>query len=178
MSIEKIITVCERRWALPALCALADGAPVRAYPLAKYMGAGRTGLHKALQHLAALGYVERVKGYGHPLRPELVLTRTGQVMAQMAKPYGESLKINPVSRGKPLGKWALPTLMIAQTPVRFNDLGRQLGRVSDRALALNLSDLEGKSLLAYRCNTKIRPIIGRYQTTVLGQHIVERFADI
>ncbi len=175
MSMTKIIKLCERRWALMALCALAEGAPQRAYPLAQYLGAGRAGVHEALQHLLALGLIQKPSGHGHPLRPEFSLTSAGRKMAEMAAPYARSVFELPTLGGKPLGKWGLPILITARKPIGFSDLGRRLEFVTDRALSLSLRELEDKRFLSYRVDQTTRPISGTYQATKTGLRLVGGF---
>jgi DNA-binding HxlR family transcriptional regulator len=175
MSMAKIIKLCERRWALLALCALAEGAPQRAFPLAQYLGAGRAGVHDALQHLLALGLLQKTKGYGHPLRPEFSLTSAGHKMTKMAAPYARNVQKLPVLGGRPLGKWGLPILISARKPIGFSNLGRRLERVTDRALSLSLRELEEKQFLSYKVDQAIRPISGLYQTTKMGLRLVDGF---
>ena len=177
MSMAKIIKLCERRWALIALCALAEGAPQRAYPLAQYLGAGRAGVHEALQHLLALGLLQKARGHGHPLRPEFALTSAGYKMAEMAAPYARGVFELPVLGGRPLGKWGVPILISARKPIGFSDLGRQLERVTDRALSLSLRELEDKQFLSYKVDQATRPVSGLYQATKTGLRLVDGFLN-
>jgi len=178
MSIENLISLCKHRWALPALCALAAGAPLRAYPLAQYLGGGRAGVKQGLDHLIALGFVKKTSGHGHPLRPEIYITKTGHEMAIMATPYAHGLAELPMLGGKPLGRWALPALTLAQTPIRFNDFGRAMPAITDRALSLTLQDLEAKTLLSFKRQGSGRRALGLYQATKTGQKITKSFISL
>ena len=177
MAIEDLITLCNRRWALPVLCALADGAPTRAYPLALHMKAGRASITEGLQHLIALGYVSKPKGHSHPLQPDIYLTESGEALAASAAPYMKGIAENPALGGKPLGKWSLPALAMARAPVRFNDLRRSLPSITDRALSLTIHELEAKTLLTFEQQHDTRPVIGLYQATSAGQGLIMGLVD-
>ena len=172
MAIEDLIKLCERRWAIPVLCALADGAPTRAYPLALHMKAGRASITESLQHLIRLGYVRKPAGHSHPLQPDIYLTESGRALAAAAATYVRCIHKLPVLGARPLGKWALPALASACAPVRFNDLRRSLPGITDRALSLTLHELEAKTLLDYRQRPGIRPAIGLYRATRCGRDMV------
>ncbi len=48
------------------------------------LGVGRDSLRRAMEALICLGYAQRNEGYGHPLRPEYVITDAGRSAADLA----------------------------------------------------------------------------------------------
>ena len=103
---------------------------MRFVELQRKLGVGRDSLRRALDALIELGFVERNTGYGHPLRPEYVITAEGRTAA--------SLAARVVAAGDPetlLRKWSVPVLAELDGDRRFSELRASLPGVSPRALA-------------------------------------------
>lgn len=120
-------------------------------------------LTRNLQALMAAGWVARNPGYGHPLRPEYILTSTGKVLA----PHCSKL-VSAVSR---LGvadtvyrKWSVPLLVrIKAGAGRFSTLREDLG-VNPRALTQSLHRLRDSDLVLQRTD---------YRLTASGKRIAK-----
>src|ERR1700742_3786009 len=84
MSTESLIALFHHRWAPPALALLADRGGARFVELQRKLDVGRESLRRALDALIELGYVRRNPGYGHPLRPEYVITAAGRKAGRVA----------------------------------------------------------------------------------------------
>src|SRR5262245_12281664 len=125
------------RWAPPALALVAERGGVRFVELQRKLGVAHDPLRKALDPLLELGLVARNPGYGHPLRPEYLATPAG---AEAGRVCAAVLKAG--DSGVLLRKWSVPTLAQLDEPRRFSELRASLTRVSPRALALALRDLE------------------------------------
>jgi DNA-binding HxlR family transcriptional regulator len=144
---------------------------VRFVELQRKLGVGRESLHRALDALVELGYVRHNDGYGHPLRPEYVMTATGRKAAVLATRVAES-----PAREALLRKWSVPVLAQLTKPQRFSEIRAALPGVTPRALAIALRDLESTQLVrrevlptrppstVYRATPKARPI----QSSVMG----------
>ncbi len=140
MNKSQLVTICSRSWSLMALRLLADGTASRVSPLAAAAGCGRTSMSASVVHLGELGLVERNPGYGHPLRPEFRLTRSGKALAAWAADlYG----IAETDQDRLLirSKWSLPLISCLPDETRYSELRRQLHPVSDRALSQCLGHL-------------------------------------
>src|SRR6478736_5405251 len=84
VSTEELIELFHHRWAPPALALLGERGGARFVELQRRLGVGRESLVRALAALLASGLVRRNEGYGHPLRPEYVLTARGRRAASTA----------------------------------------------------------------------------------------------
>ena len=75
------------------------------------LGVGRESLRRTLDSLLALGLVARNPGYGHPLRPEYVLTRSGEDAARRCAALLAAADDEVLLR-----KWSLPVLAALAAP--------------------------------------------------------------
>lgn len=142
VSIPDLIALFHHRWSAPVLAELLRQKGSRFAALSGTLGVGSDSLRRALDSLLALGLVARNPGYGHPLRPEYVLTAEGTRVAQRcAKLLSES------EDDVLLRKWSLPVLAALQDPARFSELRAVVPGVTPRALALALKDLQGAGLV-------------------------------
>ena len=82
MSIQELIAIFHHRWSAPVLAELLRQKGSRFAALSGTLGVGRESLRRTLDSLLALGLVARNPGYGHPLRPEYVLTSRGEDAAR------------------------------------------------------------------------------------------------
>src|SRR3954452_17426914 len=137
MSTERLVELFHHRWAAPALAVLDARGAVRFVELQRKLGVGRESLRRALDALVELGYVEPNEGYGHPLRPEYVITQTGRKAAVLA-----TLVAASPARETLLRKWSVPVLTQLTQARRFSELRGSLPMASARALAIALRDLE------------------------------------
>jgi DNA-binding HxlR family transcriptional regulator len=174
LSIEDL---SHRRWALPILAQLADTSGSRFVPLAHHLGLSREALRQTLDALIEQGLVTRNPGYGHPLRPEYVLTARGRRIA----PLCATVLVAARRRGIEdvvLKKWSLPILAALGSESRYGELRRVVG-ASPRALTLALKELVARGLVerrvhdgfppstTYRATRKSAPV--RRQLALLGE---------
>src|SRR6185436_15077951 len=127
VSIPDLIALFHHRWSAPVLAELLRQKGSRFAALAGILGVGSDSLRRALDSLLTLGLVARNPGYGHPLRPEYVLTDDGRVVAErcaelLATNEGEVL----------LKKWSLPVLAALMQPARFSELRAAVPGVTPR----------------------------------------------
>jgi len=89
-----------------------------------------------------LGLVRRNTGYGHPMRPEYLLTASGKAIGPCCVSLAAYL--DKMGWQKPgLDKWSLPvTALIGEDTLRFGELRDGLSGASPRAIALALKSLE------------------------------------
>jgi len=140
--------LCGHAWALRILDILRHRDGARFVELANLTGASRPRLTAALQALITAGLVMRNPGYGHPLRPEYLLTEAGR---RAADPAGECLAIAGRWRRDPAlvyRKWPLPILnAIGGDDRRFAALKTDLPGATPRALSLGLASLAAAGLV-------------------------------
>ena len=155
--MSTLVALCHNRWSVPILAELHRQRGSRFVTLARTLGLSRESLRRTLAALIESGLVGRNPGYGHPLRPEYVLTRAGAPLASACLPLVETLHSRALEEVG-LKKWSLPTILaLAGGPKRFSELREALEGVSPRALALALKDLEAAELLERRVTTDYPP---------------------
>ncbi|MCV6576495.1 MAG: winged helix-turn-helix transcriptional regulator [Cohaesibacter sp.] len=138
-------------------------------------GANRTAFVQSLNHLIAMGLVERNPGYGHPLRPEFQLTQSGIVAAALATKI-QTLPREKEQRDLLRRSWTLPILTSLNRPRQFNDIKRNLQVISDRALSQSLKSLEARDWVCRQIDVSARPPISIYNTVNTGRKISQIIA--
>jgi DNA-binding HxlR family transcriptional regulator len=162
VSIQDLIALFHHRWAAPILAELRRQKGARFAALAGILGVGRESLRRTLDALIDLGLVARNPGYGHPLRPEYVLTRRGtHVAARCARLLGALGDKREVA----LRKWSLPVLIALRHADRFSELRDELPGITPRALALALKDLQAAGLVERRVDEDAYPPTVVYAAT-------------
>ena len=114
--------------------------------LASELGVARQTLRRALDAAIERGLVAPNPGYGHPLRPEYLLTPVGRRLEGPCRDLvGLAERLAPDLAGR---KWTLPVLAAVHGGAeRFTDLAVVLGSVTPRALSRALDDLVDAGLL-------------------------------
>jgi DNA-binding HxlR family transcriptional regulator len=155
--VSTLVELFHLRWATPILVELHRGRGGRFVTLAHGLGLSRESLRRTLRALLERGLVARNPGYGHPLRPEYVLTAEG---ARLAPACGELLDALRSAGLEEVGlkKWSMPVLRaLDQGAERFSELRAMLPGITPRALALALKDLEAADLVERRVTTDYPP---------------------
>ena len=165
MSTDELVDLFHHRWAPPALALLGERGGARFVELQRRLGVGRESLRRALGRLGELGYVSPNTGYGHPLRPEYLLTREGRPAARLAARVLASGDQDTLLR-----KWSVPVLAELTEERRFSELYASLPGVTPRALALALQELESARLVAREVRAT-RPPSTAYRATAEGRRI-------
>ena len=155
-----LVRLCERTWSLRVLDLLHQRGGARFVELASGTGASRPRLTAALEALIEAGLVIRNPGYGHPLRPEYILTERGRNAAEAAT---DCLAV--ASRWHDHAdiihrKWPLPILgSIGEDACRFSALRSALPGVTARALSLTLTGLSSAGLLRREVLDSAPPLV-------------------
>ena len=143
------------RWSLPILAELHRGGGTKFVTLANRLGVGRETLRRTLDALIEADLVARNPGYGHPLRPEYVLTAGGRRLGPAAMRLVDALHDEGLE-DVGLKKWSLPVVLELAAERRFVELRTAL-RVSPRALTLALKDLAHAGLVERRVHDGFPP---------------------
>jgi DNA-binding HxlR family transcriptional regulator len=139
-----LLVLCHHRWSLPVLAEIGRTRGGRFATLTGRLGVTGESLRRTLAYLGDQGLVERNPGYGHPLRPEYMLTARGRELAPRCR---EVLAALAGHEDVGLKKWSLPVLAELAQPRRFSELKATLPEASPRALALALKDLAAAGLI-------------------------------
>ena len=97
-------------------------------------------MRRALAGLVARRLVSRNPGYGHPLRPEYVLTPAGARVAPACALLVDGLAALEIGEIG-LNNWSMPVLAALGGDRRFSELRGELPGVSPRALTLAVKAL-------------------------------------
>jgi DNA-binding HxlR family transcriptional regulator len=171
--MSTLVALFHNRWSVPILAELHRQRGSRFVTLTRTLGLSRESLRRTLTALIDSGLVGRNPGYGHPLRPEYVLTTAGERIGSACRPLVEALRRGELEEIG-LKKWSMPTVLaLAGRPRRFSELREELVGVTPRALALALKDLETAALVERRV-TKDYPPATSYRLTPLGRSLAQR----
>jgi len=174
----RLAQLCHHRWALPVLAALHAGTGGgRVAPLLRALGVARPSLRRTLEALLERGLVRRNPGYGHPLRPELLLLGGGRALGQGAAQLLAAAG-RAGARDAVLRKWSLAALVALDAGcARFSALEQALGGVTARALVQALRELEGAGLVVRDVFDDVPPSV-RYRPTAAGRRLARLAARL
>ncbi len=143
----RLLALVHYRWAAPVLAEIHRGGGSRFVTLANRLGMSRDSLRRTLAWLIETGWVMRNPGYGHPMRPEYVLTAAGRRVAPWCVRLMGVLRALRAENAA-LRKWSLPVAFVIRGgPCRFSELRARFPEVTPRALALTLKTLEKDGLV-------------------------------
>jgi DNA-binding HxlR family transcriptional regulator len=161
------------RWSVEILAHIARGG-VRFVQLLHQFHMSRDGLRATLDELLAAGLIMRNPGYGHPLRPEYVLTDCGRPVAaacaHIVARLGRTGR-EPLHRRR----WALQALAAMTRATWFNDVKAELPGVTSRALTTVLRSLASEGLILRRIEPTSPPRVG-YHLTPAGKRLAALLA--
>ena len=169
--MSSISALSRHRWALPILAHLAETGGSRFVPLAAALGISRDALRQTLDSLIALGLVTPNPGYGHPTRPEYILTDEGRRVAPECGRLVEHVRQNGLE-AVAFKKWSLPTVAALRRPQRFAEVRRTVGATA-RALTLSLKDLVDAGVVERRVHDEFPPRTS-YRLTATGRAVQSR----
>ncbi len=162
-------TLTHHRWAIPIIALLHAERGAKFVQIVNRLQLSRDALTRSLTALNELGWVQRNAGYGHPLRPEYILTPSGTKLGEACFELNHWLESNQLQESM-LNKWSLPVLLAARSESRFSDLKRALPSITARALSSSLETLVENDLL----NVQNR----RYQLTERGLEAMTHLKEI
>jgi DNA-binding HxlR family transcriptional regulator len=155
--MSTLVALFHNRWAVPILAELHRQRGSRFVTLGRTLGTSRESLRRTLAALIDSGLVGRNPGYGHPLRPEYVLTRRGERLARACRPLVETIRHAGLEE---IGfkKWSMPVVYaLSSDALRFSELRETLPGISPRALTLALKELERAGVVERRVTDDYPP---------------------
>lgn len=165
---------------MPVLAELQRTAGSKFVTLIHRLDIPRDSLQRTLGALIDARLVMRNPGYGHPLRPEYILTARGSRVARGCRPLLDLLEHLQVEQIG-LKKWSMPLLAALRSgPLRFSELKAGFPGLTARSLTLALKDLEAAGLIA-RAVIDTYPPATRYELTRAGRRFsrsVQRLAAV
>jgi DNA-binding HxlR family transcriptional regulator len=155
--MSTLVALFHNRWSVPILAELHRQRGSRFVTLSRILGLSRESLRRTLAALIDLGFVSRNPGYGHPLRPEYVLTDAGERIARASGPLIDTLRRRGLEEIG-LKKWSMPVVYaLSGAPRRFSELREELEGISPRALTLTLKELEAVGVVKRRVTDDYPP---------------------
>lgn len=163
--------LCHHRWSAGVLAELhRGGGGAKFVTLERRLGIPRDSLSRTLAGLRRLRLVARNRGYGHPMRPEYLLTAAGARLAPACARLVAFVKRAGIEE-QALRKWSLPVaLALARGAGRFRDFREALPAITARALTLALESLRSADLVERRV-TEGRPPGTAYRLTRRGRRL-------
>ncbi len=158
--LHKNRNIFQFRWGVPILSEIyvRDGA--RFITLLNGLGISRSVLSSTLGKLIQGGFLIRNPGYGHPLRPEYLLTEKGKKIAPFCQEIMTLVKENKADR-LIHSRWAFRILLLlTQKEIRFSGLKSRLAPITPRALSEELKLLKTEGYIT-------RKVIDDYPPTSL-----------
>jgi len=179
---QLLLDLVRFRWSIPVLALLVQGTTgvagkqgggAKFVTLMQRANVSPGSLRRTLDALIEHGWVRRNPGYGHPMRPEYVLTPRGINLARAAEGVMAVLLEMDVSKAA-LRKWSLPVTLILGTSItHFGEIQDNLPGITPRALALTLKELETAGLVKRKV-VEAYPPRPRYELSPSGQVLGSR----
>lgn len=167
LSLGDHIALSQNRWLTALLADFHERGGARHVELLNRLGLSKDSLGRTLETAIAQGWVARNSGYGHPLRPEYVLTHAGQRLADSAHAIVRvqaALGVGPAD----MTRWGMPLVHVLRSgEERFGQIQSALLTATPRALSQGLQSLQGLALLD-RSVVEERPPFSRYTLTAGG----------
>ena len=170
--LSSLIALVHRRWNIPILAELHRTRGAKFVSLKNALDVGRASLSASLNDLIEQGLVARNTGYGHPMRPEYLLTESGEMFGAIC---GELMSAFRTASDVDLAlrKWTLPIVAAIGDGVRrFSEVRHALGAPTPRAIALALKAMSEGNWLRRTLIDDYPPTAG-YALKPKGRRILE-----
>lgn len=152
-----LVDLFHHRWTVPSIAELHCTGGAKLVTLVNLLGVNRGALRQALDAAIRHDWIMRNPGYGHPLRPEYLLTESGAKIGLTCRELMEELRKRGLEDVM-LRKWSAPVLQaVAIGCQRFVELRTALPGVTDRALAMTLKQLLAHKLLDRQLRDEFPP---------------------
>lgn len=163
------------RWLVPLMAHVGAEEGSRFAVMLARIGLSRSALAASLAQLQEAGWLRRNPGHGHPLRPEYILTTSGEPVAAFCikvMAQREKLGLEPGQ----MPRWSLPLVAtLGRDRARFSALRASLAPVTPRALSLTLKQMLSVDLVDRALEDEFPPI-AIYGLTGRGLRLAEAMA--
>lgn len=166
-----------RRWAMPALALLSRLRGAKFVTLHRELGASVGSMRQAVDSLIEAGWVMKNPGYGHPMRPEYILTDRGQAIGDCCRDLWESLDTID-ARAVALAKWSMPVVFaLSERELRFGEIRSLCPGVTDRTLTKALRALASAGLVERSVEDTYPPTVS-YCASGDARRLVPHLAEL
>ncbi|MFG0257748.1 MAG: winged helix-turn-helix transcriptional regulator, partial [Phycisphaerales bacterium JB043] len=163
--MRHLVHLCHHRWSIPVIAVMASGQGGRYAMIRHRLGIARETLRRAIGWLTDEDYVMPNPGYGHPLRPELLLTPWGEQIGDACQGVWDVIEATETDPSVIGRKWSLPVLVaILVSDGRYTQIQTLVEECSPRALSQTLGVLE-EACLVEHVVTQARPVRAEYHLT-------------
>ena len=146
------------RWIIPIIGVLYQKDGAKFITFLNELKISRSVLTSTLCKLIAHGFVMRNPGYGHPLRPEYILTAKGIRLG----PFCNEMMACIIDRKEYhllQSKWAVQIIYLcSQGEIRFSELKSALTPITSRALSEELKSLNSEGFIKRKIIKSYPPI--------------------
>ncbi len=167
---QDLAVLFHHRWAVPILAELHSSGGGKFVTLVSRLSISRDSLTNTLRAMTESGWVMRNPGYGHPLRPEYILTQSGARLGPRCRRVMTTLRRLGLERIG-LRKWSVPIAFALRSgSTRFSELRAIWPDLTPRALTLALKDLQDAGVVE-RLVTDGYPPATCYTLTAKGKRL-------
>ena len=180
MTNQKQYNLFHYRWIIPIISIIYIHKGAKFVTLLNELKISRSVLTSTLRKLIEQGFVIRNPGYGHPLRPEYILTDKGinlgpfcdEMMACIIEQNGYHLFES---------KWAIQIIYLcSEGEIRFSELKSALAPITSRALSEELKLLNSEGFIERKIIEGFPPLT-IYSLSIRSIpfiKVIERYKDI
>ncbi len=144
---DSFIALFHHRWSLHILSSLYQLQGAKFVTLVNRLQISRDTLSQTLKALIQQGWVKKNPGYGHPMRPEYILTDKGQAISPICVELVIKIEKFQLEESA-LKKWSMPLLFpICKGILRFSELKEVYPEITPRALTQALKEMASAELV-------------------------------
>lgn len=145
--IQRFMALFHHRWSAAVMAELHRAGGSKFVTLVNRLPISRDSLRRTLDSLIEEGWVVRNPGHGHPMRPEYLLTPSGQRLAPWCVRFCALVKATGIG-DVGLRKWSMPIVMgLRRGRRRFSEIKSFLPGLTARALTLALKELHAAGVI-------------------------------